>query len=265
MTTGTPTTHLRDFRVLTFDVVGTLIDFETAITGGLERIGAAAGVTVDPETALSHYRAARYEAEAGLFPDDLARCYTRIAPKLGLPDTPENADAMVAALGTAAPFADSVDALAALGRRFRLIAMTNARRWAFDLYAARLGNPFDASFTVDETGCEKPDPAYFGQVIDHVAGLGHGPGEILHVAQSQYHDIGPARRLGLTSAWIERRAGRAGYGGTIAPEQFTEPEHHFHSLGALAAAVEASFDATRAEATQDRPPRCTNKEQGATQ
>ena len=62
-------------------------------------------------------------------------------------------------------------------------------------------------------------------------------GGILHTAQSQYHDIGVSRQLGMTNAWIERRHGQAGYGGTIAPESFTEPDYHFKSLGELADAV----------------------------
>ena len=63
--------------------------------------------------------------------------------------------------------------------------------------------------------------------------------EILHVAQSQYHDIGVSRRLGLTNCWIERRHAQKGYGGTIEPESFTEPDYRFTSLAGLADAVEA--------------------------
>ena len=73
------------FRYLTFDVVGTLIEFETGITDCLAQIAEQAGVPFDGEQALSLYRAARYIPEVRPFPDDLVRVYSVIAPKLGLP------------------------------------------------------------------------------------------------------------------------------------------------------------------------------------
>ena len=230
---------LHEFRYMTFDVVGTLIDFEAGITACLAEIGAEAGLSVDGEAALGHYRAARYMPEATLFPDDLARVYGVIAPKLGLPDGAAQAARLRDSAAAWKPFPDSVDALARLGRRARLIAMTNARRWAFGHFASALGQPFHAAFTPDETGTEKPDPAFFEQVVAFVEAEGGSRAQILHVAQSQYHDIGVSRRLGLANCWIERRHAQPGHGGTIAPERFTEPDFHFTSLAALADALEA--------------------------
>ncbi|WP_128255281.1 HAD-IA family hydrolase [Falsirhodobacter deserti] len=224
---------LAAFSHASFDVVGTLIDFESAITAGLEAIA-----RVDREAALDAYRDARRQPEAQRFPDDLGRCYGHIAARLGLPDTPAARRALIDAAAEAEPFADSVEALARLKTRFRLIAMTNARRWAFEKYEAKLGHPFHASFTTDETGTEKPDPAFFRQVFDHVAAEGDDPARILHVAQSQYHDIGISRELGMTNVWIQRRADDAGHGGTIAPREHTRPDYHFRSLAELADAVD---------------------------
>lgn len=232
---------LTGFRYVTFDVVGTLIDFEGAIKGGLEAIAARNGRKVDGEEALAIYRAARYEPGAGLFPDDLGRCYGRIAEALELPDTPENRAFMVEAVGNAAPFPDSAEAMARLKSRFRLIAMTNARRWAFDRYAEKLGQPFHAAFTTDDTGCEKPDPVFFHKVFDFVATEGASRDDILHAAQSQYHDIGISHSLGMTNVWVQRRHAQPGYGGTIAPESFTRPDYHVHSLAELADAVDRAF------------------------
>ncbi len=234
---------LTDFAYVTFDVVGTLIDFEGAIKDGLARIAAKAGVEVDGEAALAVYREARYEAGALRFPDDLGRCYGRIAAAFGLPDTEENRQSMIDSVGDAAPFPDSAEAMRRLGRRFKLVAMTNARRWAFDKYQAKLGMPFWAGFTTDDTGCEKPDPAYFRHVFDFIEQDGGSKDDILHTAQSQYHDIGISRRLKMTNAWIQRRHAQQGYGGTIEPEAFTEPDYHFHSLMALADAVDAEAEA----------------------
>tara|TARA_R110002020_G_scaffold67179_7_gene176346 strand:- start:1659 stop:2393 length:735 start_codon:yes stop_codon:yes gene_type:complete len=243
MTTATDVKPLTKFAYVSFDVVGTLIDFEGAIKDGLADIAAKEGIDLNGEAALAVYRDARYEPDAGLFPDDLGRCYGRIAKAFGLPDTPEYRQYMIDAVGDAKPFGDSVEAMARLKARYKLIAMTNARRWAFDKYAEKLGQPFWASFTTDDTGTEKPDPAYFEKVFDHVAKDGSSKHDILHTAQSQYHDIGISRSLGMTNAWIQRRHAQDGYGGTIEPETFTRPDYHFHALIELAEAADAAFSA----------------------
>ncbi|MDF0600961.1 HAD-IA family hydrolase [Psychromarinibacter sp. C21-152] len=238
---------LTDFAYVSFDVVGTLIDFEGAITAGVSAIAATAGVEVDGEAVLATYRAARYEPDALRFPDDLGRCYGRIAAATGLPDTPENRQHMIDAVGEAEPFPDSAEALARLKTRYRLIAMTNARRWAYEKYQAKLGFPFWAGFTTDETGCEKPDPAFFRQVFAHVEAAGGAQRDILHAAQSQHHDIGISRELGMTNVWIQRRHAQTGYGGTIEPQGFTAPDYHFRSLAEFADAADLA-----SQAAQDR-------------
>ncbi|WP_341485697.1 HAD-IA family hydrolase [Thioclava sp. GXIMD4215] len=241
MATTTATKPLTAFRYVTFDVVGTLIDFEGAIKEGLAQIAAKEGLAIDDEAALSVYREARYEEGAQRFPDDLGRCYARIAAAMGLPDTEEYRQLMIDIVGEAKPFPDSVKAMAMLKQHYKLVAMTNARRWAFEKYAEKLGQPFWAGFTTDDTGCEKPDPDYFHQVFAYVEQDGGSKEDILHTAQSQYHDIGISRALGMTNAWIQRRHAQSGYGGTIAPKEFTEPDYHFHALAGLAQAADAAF------------------------
>ncbi|WP_245422165.1 HAD-IA family hydrolase [Alsobacter soli] len=229
---------LREFRYMTFDVVGTLIDFEGGIKDCLASIAAEAGAAVDGEKALTFYRKARYSPEALRFPDDLERVYMVIASDIGLPAEPRYGKRLRDSAASWKGFPDSAEALARLARRYKLIAMTNAQRWAYEHFADALGRPFHAAFTTDDTGTEKPDPAFFQQVFAFVEGEGGRKEDILHVAQSQYHDIGVSRRLGLTNCWIQRRHAQPGYGGTIEPESFTQPDYHFTSLAELADAVE---------------------------
>ncbi|MFT3691176.1 HAD-IA family hydrolase [Paenirhodobacter sp.] len=105
-------------------------------------------------------------------------------------------------------FADSAEALA------RLRAMTNAYCTAFSAYSESLGNPFHDSVTRDDTGCANPEPQFFA--FNKRRQLAHRfrQAEILHVPQSQYHDIGIARELGYATCWIVRRSGLAGFGDT---------------------------------------------------
>jgi putative hydrolase of the HAD superfamily len=84
---------------------------------------------------------------------------------------------------------------------------------------------------------EKPDPQFFAYTRGVLATQGILFENILHVAQSQYHDIGVAMRLGYQTCWIERRFAQKGTGGTLESAR-VEPHYHFTSLAQLADAVE---------------------------
>ncbi|MBR0657652.1 HAD-IA family hydrolase [Neoroseomonas oryzicola] len=228
----------REPKVLTFDVVGTIIDFEAGLLAYLRGACGAAAEKVTDAAILDAYRLSRGSKEAWRFPDDLERVYGEIAPQFGLPADAAIAKGFAQSARDWPPFADSIEALQRLGRRYKLVAMTNAARWALDLMSARLGHPFHDTVTADEALCEKPDPQYFAFTRGRLSRDGFTQADILHVAQSQYHDIGVARRLGYTVCWIERRMGMKGAGGTIAAER-TEPHYHFATLRELADHAEA--------------------------
>jgi len=227
------------FKVLTFDVVGTLIDFETGILNHVRSVGGAVAATLGDDEILGAYRTARDDPEAGWFPDDLVRVYKQMAAKLGLPDAPGFAEGLRDSVVNWPAFPDSVEALKRLRKRFRLVAMTNARHWALDHMSRTLGDPFDDRVSVDDVRFEKPDPQYFAFVRGRLSTLGLQFEDILHVAQSQYHDIGVAKKLGYKVCWIERRKGLKGFGGTLAVAELTQPDYHFTTLAGLADAIDA--------------------------
>lgn len=226
-------------RVLTFDVVGTLIDFEAGMLGFLRQACGAAMATLDDDTVLATYRRSRANKAAGRFPDDLVRVYADMAPRLGLPWDTSIAERFRDSIRQWPAFPDSVEALKRLRKRYKLVAMTNARRWSLECMVRTLGDPFDDTVTVDEALCEKPDPKYFAFTRGRLSRDGHGLHDILHVAQSQYHDVGIARELGYTVCWIERRKGLKGFGGTLEVAEVTRPDYHFAKLAELADAAEA--------------------------
>lgn len=115
------------------------------------------------------------------------------------------------------------------------------RPYGIPAYSHTLGSPFHDSVTCDETGCAKPDPQFFAFNKGRQSLLGYRQSEILHVAQSQYHDIGIAGQLGYTTCWIERRQGQEGFGGTPEPKAVTRPDFHFTTLKQLADAVDAEL------------------------
>ncbi|ANF56884.1 HAD-IA family hydrolase [Halotalea alkalilenta] len=228
------------FKALTFDVVGTLIDFERGILEHLRKSVGDAAESVSDEDILAVYRASRERHKCARYPDDLERTYYDIISAFGWPEAPGGARGLIESVKDWPAFPDSVDALKRLRRHFKLVAMTNARHWALDHMARTLEQPFDDKISVDDVRFEKPDPQFFAYARGRLSTQGIVFEEILHVAQSQYHDIGVAKRLGYQVCWIERRHGLPGPGGTQASE-YTEPHHHFTTLAQLADAVEAEL------------------------
>lgn len=229
---------LRAFKAMTFDVVGTLIDFEGGMIRYIRDVAGKGPDALPDETILDSYRRHRGDNPTAWYPDDLVRCYGLMAPDLGLPAGTDKAEGFRDSIRDWPAFPDSVEALKRLGQRYRLVAMTNAQRWALDLMAKTLGEPFHDTNSVDDSRCEKPDPVYFGFVRGRLSRDGILLEDILHVAQSQYHDIGVAKRLGYKVCWIERRKGLKGPGGTLDSDR-TEPDLHVSTLRELADAVDA--------------------------
>lgn len=229
---------LSDFKVLTFDVVGTLIDFESGVLGAVRRIGGPAAAKLSDDEIFAPYlkgRELHYERSSEV----MKLVYIHLAKELDLPHDEQSADAFQLAILRHPAFPDSVEALARLRTRYRLVAMTNADRPSFAFYSQALGNPFHDSVTADEALCAKPNPQFFAFNRGRQSAFGYKQEEILHVAQSQHHDIGIARSLGYATCWIERRQGQKGFGGTPAVPELTKPDYHFPTLKALADAVEA--------------------------
>ena len=231
---------LTDFKVLTFDVVGTLIDFERGVLTSVRRLGGPAAKDLTDDQIFEPYMRGR-AAFPGRSSHAMANVYLGLARELGLPDDAQSAAAFQRDVLDWPAFPDSVEALKRLRKHFRLVAMTNADRVALSAYAHTLGDPFDDSVCCDETGVAKPDPQFFAYNRGRQAAFGYKFRDILHTAQSQYHDIGIATELGYATCWIERRRDQKGFGATPVPQKVTTPTFCFPTLAALADAVESEL------------------------
>jgi putative hydrolase of the HAD superfamily len=233
---------LRDHKILTFDVVGTLIDFEAGVIDYVRPIAERAGKKLDDEAILLGYGKAEdieHKRTPGLpFPSMLAPIYRTMAKEFGLPTSETEVEGLRLSIPKWPAFPDSVDALRRLRSRYRLVAMTNSDNWALGNFARALGNPFDDTVTAEDVGTCKPDPQFFAYARGRQSPQGYRMKDYLHVAQSQFHDIGVAKNLGYSTCWIERRQGKKGFGGSPAPSVVTKPDYHFASLAELADAVD---------------------------
>jgi len=230
---------LADFRALTFDCYGTLIDWETGLWTALQPLLVRVPALVPRDAALAAFAAqeAAQQAAAPDMPyrDLLAVVHGRLARFWGVAESPAEAAQFGASIGNWPAFPDTVEALRFLKQRYRLVILSNVDRDSFRASNARLGTEFDAIHTAQDIGSYKPDPRNFAYLIEHLAADGIRRDQVLHVAQSLFHDHAPANAARLASAWIVRRADE-GWGATSAPPAGVRYDYRFPSLEAFAAA-----------------------------
>ena len=229
------------FRALSFDCYGTLIDWESGITGALRPWAQRHGLTVSRDNLLAAFSAnetvVQGEQPTTRYPEVLAEVLRRIGAQFGVGVSSTEAGTFGASVGDWPAFTDSSDALRRLQSRFALIILSNVDRRSFAGSNRRLGVRFDRVITAEDVGSYKPAPRNFAVLLEHADDLGLQPDQLLHVAESLYHDHVPAHAAGLRSVWIHRRHAVEGFGATPAPRHDVTPDWRFESMAAFAAAT----------------------------
>jgi 2-haloacid dehalogenase len=202
------------FDALTFDTYGTLIDWERGILNALQVVLSRDDVDRTEDELLELYAKHEAAVEAGVYRtyrEVLAASVRGLCADLGVDPSDRAVADFSAAVGEWPAFPDSAAALRRLKARFRLGVLTNCDD---DLFAAsnrRLGVSFDWIVTAQQARGYKPRPENFDLLFRTV----DVPRErILHVAQSLFHDHVPAKAMGMTTVWIDRRHDRRGFGAT---------------------------------------------------
>ncbi len=205
---------LTRFEILTFDCYGTLIDWERGILHALRPRLAAHGVIANDEDLLARFASLESQAEAGSFQpyrEVLRQVARGVAEAYGFDPAPADVDVLVRSLPSWPPFGDTVAALQAFRPRYRLGVISNIDDALFAPSADLLQVPFDWVITAEQARSYKPSRRNFEVALERIGRPVEG---ILHVAQSLFHDIAPARELGLSTVWVNRRHDRKGSGAT---------------------------------------------------
>jgi 2-haloacid dehalogenase len=220
------------FEVLTFDCYGTLIDWERGILEAARRLLGPHGVDPGDDAILEAFARHEQRIEAGPF-QTYRGILTAVARAIAADHGLQLDDAEAAGFGASVAdwpaFPDSPAALTRLATRFRLGVVTNCDDDLFAASARRLGVAFDEVVTAQQIHSYKPAPRHFEVMFER---LGIPRERILHVAQSLFHDHVPAKALGLTTVWVDRRSGRDGSGAT--PPAEAKPDLVVPDLGSLA-------------------------------
>lgn len=207
------------YQVLTFDCYGTLIDWERGIADALAAMLRAHGVVPPPDEILLALHArlepAAQAAEYRRYREVLAEVTRGVAAEFGFALADGEEHTLAESIADWPAFKDTPKALARLGQAYGLAILSNVDRDLFELSRPKLtreyGLEFDAVITAEDTQSYKPAIGHFWSAMQT---LGVPGARILHVAQSLYHDIVPAQSMGISTVWVNRRAGQEGAGAT---------------------------------------------------
>jgi len=204
--------NFAQFQVLTFDCYGTLIDWETGIFSALRPILAAHGKEISDSQLLTLYSDLESEAEQGEFRpyhEVLEYVVRGFGERLAFMPTDTQVRSLPDSLASWQPFSDTVAALRKLKARYQLAVISNVDDDLFVATARRLEVPFDHVITAQQARAYKPSLRMFNLAEQRI---GVAPEKWLHAAQSVYHDVIPARSMGISTVWVNRPSPRPGVG-----------------------------------------------------
>lgn len=241
---------LNDFKVLTFDCYGTLIDWESGIWDAMQPL-LMTNARNDITRAIALEAFARTESQqerespAMLYAEILENVHRRIAEEFELGTTVELDGDFGRSVQLWPAFPDTADSLRYLKSRYKLVILSNISRAGFAASNRKLGVEFDAIYTAQDIGSYKPDPANFEYLLEHLK-RDHGlaKSDILHTAQSLFHDHALARQFGIANAWIDRqRLSDSGDWGATAPMEKRPPvDFSYYTMREFADAVKVEWE-----------------------
>jgi 2-haloacid dehalogenase len=206
------------FSCVSFDCYGTLIDWESGILAALAPVLERHRMTATEKRLLRLYarqEAAQEEKRYQSYRSVLRNVMAGIAADVGFAPTDRDLDALPDSVAEWPAFSDTPGALARLAERYRLAVVSNVDDDLFGESRARLGVELSAVVTAEQVGSYKPAHGHFLALVKE---LGVRPREILHVAQSLYHDHVPAKWLGFTTVWVNRESRLSGTGVSLPAE-----------------------------------------------
>ena len=216
------------YRYLTFDCYGTLIDWRTGIENELRK--ALGNVGIGGQELLDAYVSAEKEQESSYkkYREVLTLTAASLSGRLGVKVTPRAAREFAGSVPRWPAFQDTRRFLHEMGiRGYKRYILSNVDNDLLEgtIHASEL--EVDGFVTAEDVGSYKPNPGHWLRFMEKT---GAGKSEILHCAQSLFHDIAPTQTMGIASAWVNR------YGEKL--DRSLEPSVICDSLVSLASVLE---------------------------
>jgi len=223
----------REIKAVTFDCYGTLVDWETGLLGALRPVLERGACHPSDEHIISAFAEAEREVESGPYlpyREVCAEVARLVAHRFAVALEPGEERALAESIARWPAFAETPGALRRLKQRFKVGVLSNIDDDLFSLTEPKLGVDLDLLVTAQSVRSYKPGSAHFETALDR---LGLSPREVLHVAESRYHDVAPAKSMGFRTVWVNRKGDRPSASG----ESDAQPDLTVGTLEALVSSI----------------------------
>lgn len=200
------------FTTVSFDCYGTLIDWEAGLLPRLRGMLSGRGVAIGDAEILELYGEFEADAESGAYQSYrqvLESVVRRFGERFEFRPGADELRSLHESVAKWLPFPDTVAALRALQKRFKLAIISNIDNDLFAETRKHLQVEFDCVVTAEKARSYKPSANNFHLALRT---MGITPDRLLHAGQSIYHDVVPATALGIHTVWVNRRSARPGVG-----------------------------------------------------
>jgi 2-haloacid dehalogenase len=195
-------------EAVSFDCYGTLIDWEAGIAGAIRPVLEARGLDMSDSQILALFadiEPMAQRAEYVEYRQVLKDVMRELARRTGFSPDDADLDCLAESLPDWPPFPDTIGALQAMKSKYKIAIISNVDDDLFALTSERLDVEFDHVITSQQAQSYKPSLHNFVLALDRI---GVPPDRLLHVAESTFHDVAPAKSIGLSVVWVNRHGGR---------------------------------------------------------
>ena len=188
---------------VTFDVYGTLIDWETGAYEAFTAEAARDGFTIERDQLIQLFMSIQKEIQSGsyeLYAEVLRRTAVRIAKELGWPLEPSRSGFLPDSVPRWQPFKETNAQLDRFAKKYNIGLISNIDDKLLGLTRRHFRTDFDLVVTAQQVRSYKPDPAHFNECERRIGGRRGW----VHVAESYYYDVEPCLKKRVPVVWVNR-------------------------------------------------------------
>src|SRR5579884_1196520 len=193
----------KDITFVTFDVYGTLIDWETGAYDAFSREAARDGFTIERDQLIPLFHEVQQRIQAGsyeLYAEVLRRTAVEIAKELGWPLEPSRSGFLPDSVQRWPPFKESNSVLQKIAKKYKVGLISNIDDKLLGQTRRHIPLDFDLVVTAQQVRSYKPDPAHFNECERRIGGKKGW----VHVAEGYYYDVEPCLKRKVPVVWVNR-------------------------------------------------------------
>jgi 2-haloacid dehalogenase len=194
----------KNIQWITFDVYGTLIDWESGVADAFEREARRDGFTIDREQVVDLFLAATQDIQSGsyeLYAEVLRQAAIRVAKEIGWPLETSRAGFLPDSVARWGAFKETNPQLKKFLSKYQTGLISNIDDKLLGQTRRHIPADFDLVVTAQQVRSYKPDPAHFNEFARRIGGKKGW----VHIGAGLHSDIEPATKLKVPTIWVNRR------------------------------------------------------------